>query len=91
MVNESSVNFPQYKFENIALQMLSKIGNVPWVLEKELDYCDKIMGGDISRKKKSKSRGTMNHMGVPRWYKSNGDFFKYRIIDAQLEGERIPM
>jgi hypothetical protein len=89
-VREATVNNPDWKLSNIAVQILAKVGNIPWVIPKPLEFCDRILGADISREKKSNQKGTRNELGIPRWYASNGDLLNYRLVRTGVEGERIP-
>ena len=91
VVSEKTVHDYRFRLANIAVQMLAKVGNIPWVLPKELEFCDRILGADISRKKKGNGRGTRNEIGIPRWYESNGDLLNYRLTNTSIDGERIPM
>ena len=89
VISRNTMNDFRYKISNIALSILAKIGNVPWVLSTELNFCDMILGVDISREKKGNSRGTRNELGVPRWYSPNGDLLNYKLPHSSIDGERI--
>lgn len=75
---------------NIALGMLSKLGNVPYVLADPLPYADIVVGIDVARRRKTRLSGSLNATAIARIYQSNGEFLQYAIHDAQLEGETIP-
>lgn len=90
VVSESTVRDPRFKIGNLAVGILSKLGNIPWVLNSNLPFCDRILGADISRQKKENKKGTRNEIGIPRWYKSNGEFLNYRLSNSPIDGERIP-
>ncbi len=75
---------------NIVMGILAKVGNIPYVLAKPLDFADLVIGIDVARKRKSKGGGSINTTAVARIYFSNGDFMRYAIHDALLEGETIP-
>ena len=91
VVSKSTVQNHRFKLANIAVGMLAKVGNIPWVLPKGMEFCDRILGADISRKAKANQKGTRNELGVPRWYRSNGDLLNYRLTKAAVDGEKIPM
>jgi len=91
MVTEKTVLSPAFKIDNLAIGLLSKLGNVPWVLENSLTYCDVIMGADVARMPKENGKGTRNTMGIPRWFSPNGDLLKYKLIQSNIDGEMIPM
>ncbi len=90
-VSVSTVRNFRYKLANLTIGMLAKLGNIPWVLPRELEFCDRILGADISRKAKQNQKGTRNELGIPRWYKSNGDLLNYRLTKSKVDGETIPL
>lgn len=83
---------PKYRWAlgNIILGILAKIGNIPYILAKPLDFTDCIVGLDIGRKKKSRNAGTINAVATVRIYQNTGEFLKYSINDSIIEGETIP-
>ncbi|MCU0499618.1 MAG: hypothetical protein MUF87_19890 [Anaerolineae bacterium] len=85
--NEKSV---QSSVANIVLGILGKIGNIPYILAKPLEFADVIVGIDIARDKKKRLSGSINATAIARIYLSDGDFLQYVIHDAPLEGETIP-
>ena len=89
VISKNTISDFRFKISNIALSILAKVGNVPWVLSDELNFCDMILGVDISREKKVNSKGTRNDLGVPRWYSPNGDLLNYKLPRSSIEGERI--
>ncbi len=80
----------EYAIDNIILGVLGKTGNIPYVLANPLDFCDIVVGLDIAREKKQNLPGSKNAAAIARVYFNNGDFLKYTIHDAPLEGETIP-
>jgi len=70
--------------------ILAKLGNLPFILAKPLDIADYFIGLDISRATKTKLPGTMNACASVRLYGKQGEFVRYRLEDALLEGEEIP-
>lgn len=89
VVSQSTMS-NQYALANIALGMLSKIGNIPFVLADPLPYADVVVGIDIARRKKERLSGSVNATAIARIYQGNGEFLQYAIYDAPLEGETIP-
>lgn len=79
-----------YALGNIALGMLSKVGNIPYVLSTPLPYADIVVGIDIARRRKTRLAGSLNATAIARIYQNTGEFLQYVIHDAQLEGETIP-
>jgi hypothetical protein len=75
---------------NIVLGILGKTGNIPFVLADPLPYADLVVGIDIARRRKERLAGTINAAALARIYANNGDFIRYAIHDAPLEGETIP-
>ncbi len=80
----------QYALQNILLGILGKTGNIPYVLANPLDFCDIVVGIDIAREKKRHLPGTKNAAAIARVYFNNGDFMRYTIHDAPIEGETVP-
>lgn len=80
----------QYAMDNIVLGILAKTGNVPFVLAKPLPYADIVVGIDIAHRAKQKLLGTVNATAIARIYFSDGQFLRYIIHDAPIEGETIP-
>lgn len=70
--------------------ILAKLGNLPFILAEPLDIADHFIGLDISRATKTKLPGTMNACASVRLYGKQGEFIRYRLEDALLEGEEIP-
>ncbi|WP_201365858.1 Piwi domain-containing protein [Dictyobacter formicarum] len=89
IITKSTMN-NSYAFGNIALGMLSKLGNIPYVLAEPLPYADIIVGIDIARRSKTRLAGSMNATAIARIYQNTGEFLQYVIHDAPLEGETIP-
>jgi len=85
--NEKSISS---SVNNIVLGILGKIGNIPYVLAKPLEFADIVVGIDIARSKKKRLSGSINATAITRIYLSDGDFLQYVIHDAPLEGETIP-
>ena len=79
-----------YAIFNIVLGILGKTGNIPFALSKPLDFCDVVVGIDIAREKKTRLTGSNNAAAIARVYFNNGNFLKYVIHDAPLEGETVP-
>lgn len=79
-----------YAMNNIMLGILGKTGNVPFVLANPLPYADLIVGIDIGRQRKERLAGSINATAIARIYFGNGDFLRYAIHDAPLEGETVP-
>jgi hypothetical protein len=83
-------SYHHYAVGNIALGILGKIGNIPFILAEPLAYADLVVGIDIARQRKERLAGSINATAVARIYFSNGEFLRYVIHDAPLEGETIP-
>lgn len=75
---------------NIVLGILSKVGNIPYILAKPLPYADIVVGIDIARRAKTRLVGSINATALARIYQNTGAFLQYAIYDAPLEGETIP-
>jgi argonaute-like protein implicated in RNA metabolism and viral defense len=80
----------EYAIGNIALGILGKIGNIPFILADPLNYADLVVGIDIASRRKEHLPGTINATAIARIYFGNGEFLRYVIHDAPLEGETIP-
>jgi len=80
----------KYALGNIVLGILGKTGNIPFVLAEPLPYADLVVGIDIARERKKRLAGSINATAIARIYFNNGDFLRYVIHDAPLEGETIP-
>ena len=89
VVYRSTLNKP-YAMGNIVLGVLSKIGNIPFILGEPLDYADLVVGIDIARQRKRYLAGSVSATAIARIYFSNGEFLRYVIHDTPLEGETIP-
>jgi len=79
-----------YAVANIVLGILGKTGNVPFVLAEPLGYADLVVGIDVARRRKERLAGSINATAIARIYFDNGDFLRYVIHDAPLEGETVP-
>lgn len=75
---------------NIVLGILGKTGNIPYILSKPLEFCDVVVGIDIARQKKTRLPGSNNAAAIARVYFNDGNFLKYVIHDAPLDGETVP-
>ncbi|BAY74606.1 hypothetical protein NIES25_10200 [Nostoc linckia NIES-25] len=93
MIYEDTLNNPDY-YKNILNQVvpgiLAKVGNLPFVLAEPLPIADYFIGLDISRESKSKLAGTVNACASIRLHGKQGEFIRYRLEDALIEGEEIP-
>lgn len=75
---------------NIILGLLGKTGNIPFILAEPMPYADLVVGIDIARERKQRLPGSINATAITRIYFGNGEFLRYVIHDAPLEGETIP-
>jgi hypothetical protein len=89
VVTQRALTTP-FALGNIALGVLGKAGAVPFVLAAPLPYADMVVGIDIARRRKERLAGSMNATAIARIYLGDGDFLRYAIHDAPLEGETIP-
>ena len=80
----------QYAIDNIALGIISKVGNIPFLLKHPLPYADIVVGLDVSRAAKQNLPGSINATAITRVYFNDGQFLRYAIHDASIEGETIP-
>lgn len=81
---------PNYLLNQVIPGVLAKLGNLPFILAEPLEIADYFIGLDISRGSKKKGVGTMNACASVRLYGKRGEFFRYRLEDALIEGEEIP-
>lgn len=88
-VNIDTLSKP-FAVTNIILGILGKTGNIPYILSKGLDFCDVVVGLDIARERKEKLPGSKNAAAIARVYFNNGEFMRYTIHDAPIEGETVP-
>ena len=70
--------------------ILAKLGNLPFILAEPLQIADYFIGLDISRSTKTRLPGTINACASIRLYGKQGEFIRYAMEDALLEGEEIP-
>ncbi len=70
--------------------LLAKLGNLPFILAAPLEIADYFIGLDISRGSKKKLAGSRNACASVRLYGKQGEFIRYRMEDALIEGEEIP-
>lgn len=89
VVTQRALSTP-YALANIVLGVLGKAGAIPFVLAEPLPYADIVVGIDIARRRKDRLAGSMNATAIARIYLNDGDFLRYVIHDAPLEGETIP-
>lgn len=85
----SSVEYKQI-LNQVIPGMLAKLGNLPFVLAEQLEIADYCIGLDIARSVKEKLLGTVNACASIRLYGRNGEFIRYQLEDALIEGEEIP-
>ncbi|MBD2384004.1 stem cell self-renewal protein Piwi [Cylindrospermum sp. FACHB-282] len=85
-------NAKDYKYilQQVVPGILAKLGNLPFVLAEALQVADYFIGLDISRQSKAKLSGTVNACASIRLYGKQGEFIRYRLEDALIEGEEIP-
>ena len=88
-VSNAGRNF-QNITNNIALGMLAKLGNIPYVLKEPIKIADIFVGLDVSRSPNKKSNGSRNVCASVRFYGEQGKFQGYRFHEAFIEGEEIP-
>jgi argonaute-like protein implicated in RNA metabolism and viral defense len=80
----------EYLLNQVIPGILAKLGNLPFVLAEPLGIADYFIGLDISRSAKKRGSGTMNACASVRLYGRKGEFIRYRLEDALIEGEEIP-
>lgn len=80
----------KYAVANVVLGLLGKTGNIPFTLANKMNGVDLVVGLDIARERKTRLIGSMNATAIARIYMSDGEFLRYVVHDAPLEGETIP-
>ena len=75
--------------DNLALGIIAKTGNVPYVLAHPFPYADLIVGIDIARERTERRHGSLSIAAMTRIYAANGDFLHYTINDVTTEGETL--
>jgi hypothetical protein len=80
----------KYLLNQVIPGILAKLGNLPFVLAEPLEIADYFIGLDVSRGSKKRNAGTMNACASIRLYGRRGEFIRYCLEDALIEGEEIP-
>lgn len=80
----------KWAVHNVILGILAKTGTIPYVLAEPITYADFIVGIDVSRRLKKKQSGTINTAAIAKIFTTNGEFLRYSIREATVEGETIP-
>ena len=90
VVERSTLGKAHFAAGNITLGILGKTGNIPFVLAEPLPYADLVVGIDIARERKRRLPGSVSATAIARIYFHDGQFLRYVIHDAPLEGETVP-
>lgn len=90
MVTEENLNNNSI-LNNTVLGILTKLGNLPFILAEPIKVADYFIGLDVAHDRKSKSRGTKNACACVRMYGSSGEFINYKLADSKIDGEEIPV
>lgn len=80
----------KYILHQVVPGILAKLGNLPFVLAEPLETADYFIGLDVSRATKENLPGTLNACASIRLYGRRGQFIRYQLEDALIEGEEIP-
>jgi argonaute-like protein implicated in RNA metabolism and viral defense len=80
-----------YAENNVVLGMLAKTGNTLFTLAEPLAFADYVVGLDVARAVKANLSGSINSTAIARVYLNTGDLFGYRINDAPIPGETLPL
>lgn len=88
-VLEGTLSKP-FAVANVVLGILGKTGNIPFALGRPLKGIDLVVGLDIARLRKTRLPGSINATAIARIYLGDGEFLRYVIHDAPIEGETIP-
>jgi argonaute-like protein implicated in RNA metabolism and viral defense len=83
-------NYNTYTLNNIAIGIIGKTGNIPFILADKLPYADIVTGIDIARRKKDTLQGSMSIAAAARIYLNTGELLRYSIRDVPIEGETLP-
>lgn len=79
-----------YVLNQVIPGVLAKLGNLPFILAEPLEVADYFVGLDISRVAKKNVAGSNNACASIRVYGRRGEFIRYHLEDAIIEGEEIP-
>jgi hypothetical protein len=80
----------EYAVANVALGVVSKMGGIPFLLEEPLPYADRVVGLDIARKEKERTRGTMSVAASTHHFGADGRLRHYATEEVRVEGETLP-
>jgi hypothetical protein len=80
----------RYILNQLMVGVLTKLGNVPYVLEEPLQLADVFIGLDVARSKKKRLSGSINACAGVCLYGNRGDFIRAKSEGAVVEGEEIP-
>jgi hypothetical protein len=79
---------PNFIVKQLALNVLSKLAFLPYVLNEPLAF-DCVVGVDIGRRAKKKSSGSINVAAGTRLFGKNGEFIEYCVKPDMVEGETL--
>ncbi|MBC6476321.1 MAG: stem cell self-renewal protein Piwi [Hormoscilla sp. GM102CHS1] len=79
-----------YVLNQVIPGVLAKLGNLPFILAEPLEVADYFVGLNISRVAKKNVAGSNNACASIRVYGRRGEFIRYHLEDAIIEGEEIP-
>jgi len=79
-----------YVMQNMSLGMVSKMGNIPYILANQSDYADIVVGIDIARKRNKSGNGSQNAAAIAQIYHKTGQFSRCKVVETPLEGETVP-
>ena len=80
----------EYAVANVALGVVSKMGGIPFLLDEPLPYADRVVGLDIARKEKERTRGTMSVAASTHHFGADGRLRHYATEEVRVEGETLP-
>jgi len=80
----------EYAVANVALGVVSKMGGIPFLLDEPLPYADRVVGLDIARKEKERTRGTMSVAASTHHFGADGRLRHYTTEEVRVEGETLP-
>lgn len=93
MIYEDTLKNPsnyQYILNQVIPGILAKLGNLPFVLDENLEDADYFIGLDVSRISKKRQAGSRNACASIRLYGKQGEFIRYQLEDDLIDGEEIP-